>query len=131
MLFRFPTGKNVYSNAEWEDVSFGNNEIKIGPVFQFNFIKKLYAHLNLFYLFREGNNEGFYNGFTFNLKKKETYKKIFGFNPNYRDTHILYFVPLFISLLPLQFQQRDLQDVAISWYLSLIQLQLNSRKNHL
>ncbi|MFH0977578.1 MAG: hypothetical protein V1874_17500 [Spirochaetota bacterium] len=87
-LFRLPTGPDAYAESEWRNVSFGKNELKIGPVFKFDIYKSIFLHLNIFYVFREGEDEGFYNGFYFNLTKKETYSKLFGLNFKSKDTFL-------------------------------------------
>ncbi|MBN2039092.1 MAG: hypothetical protein JW864_03565 [Spirochaetes bacterium] len=86
--FRIPSGVNAYTEAGWRNVSFGNNEIKIGPVFKIDIKDFIFLHLNLFYVFRQGPNEDFYGGFYFNLAEKETYKNIFGLNPRAENTFL-------------------------------------------
>ncbi len=61
--FRIPTGPNAYLDSYWRNVSFGKNELKIGPVFKIDLNKSIFLHLNIFYIFRQGENEGFYNKF--------------------------------------------------------------------
>lgn len=78
--FRFPTSSNSYINEKWKNISFGNNELKLGPVFQLDINDILYLHLNTFYVFREGENQGFYNGIYLNPFNKKTYTKLFGLN---------------------------------------------------
>ena len=80
LLFRIPTGPNAYTDEQWRNLSYGKNELKTGPVFRIDLHKSLFMHLNLFYVFRQGEGEGFYDGFYFNLSKKETYSKLFGLN---------------------------------------------------
>ncbi len=84
--FRFPSGKNAYSNADWRNVALGKNEIKIGPFCRIDIVKLVFIHLNAFYVFREGSNENFYGGFFFDITKEDTWVKAFGFNPTRRDT---------------------------------------------
>lgn len=79
--FRIPSGVNAYTEPEWRNVSFGNNELKAGPVFKIDIANILYMHINLFYVFRQSPNENFYGGFYFNPAEKETYTKILGLNP--------------------------------------------------
>lgn len=88
--FRFPTGKNAYSNPRWRNLALGNHEIKIGLVGQVDVIQKIFFHLNLFYTFRPGRNEDFYDGFFINPVKEETYTRLFGLNPFSDDTFLSY-----------------------------------------
>ncbi len=85
MDFRMPTGKDSYSVPEWRGVSFGNNELTLGPVFQIDLCSSLYIHLNLFYIFSQGEGEGFYDGFGLNISDKSSYKKALGFNYAEKD----------------------------------------------
>jgi hypothetical protein len=78
-LFRFPTGPNAYTDERWRTLALGNNELKLGPVVQYE-AGALFLHANLFCVFREKNREGFYNGLYLNPAEKETYKKVFGLN---------------------------------------------------
>lgn len=87
-FFRIPTGPDSYAENNWRNVSFGNNELKIGPVTRIDFRKKFFLHLNLFYVFREGHNQGFYNGYHLNLSKKETYSRVFGLNFRSKDAFL-------------------------------------------
>lgn len=86
--FRIPSGINAYTDPEWRNVSFGNNELKLGPVFKIDIYNKLYIHLDLFYIFRQGMNEDFYGGFHINPAEKEMYTKILGLNPGADDTFL-------------------------------------------
>jgi len=86
-LFRFPTGSNAYTREKWRNLSLGNNELKMGPVFQID-IGRLYVHANVFYVFRERNQEGFYNTFYVNIFEKETWQKVFGLNFMAKDTFL-------------------------------------------
>jgi hypothetical protein len=86
--FRIPTGPNAYLDNHWRNVSFGKNELKIGPVFKIDLHKSIFLHLNIFYVFRQGENEGFYNGFYINFTKKETYSKLFGLNFKSKDAFL-------------------------------------------
>ncbi|MCP4131342.1 MAG: hypothetical protein GY754_10205 [bacterium] len=79
--FRIPTGKDAYHSGEWRNVALGNNEFKFGLISQFDIFDVLYLHFNLLYVFREGDNEDFYGGFYLNPVQKDTYVKLFGFNP--------------------------------------------------
>ena len=88
LLFRMPTGPNACTDPQWRNLSYGKNEIKIGPVFRIDLYKSLFMHFNIFYVFRQGEGEGFYNGFYFNLSKKETYSKLFGLNFKSKDTFL-------------------------------------------
>ncbi len=78
-VFRLPTGKNAYEEEEWQNISFGNNELKIGPVIQFD-LHRVFFHLNTLYVLRAGEGEDFYDGIYIHPLKKETYKKVFGLN---------------------------------------------------
>ena len=86
--FRLPTGPNAYTNTKWRNLSFGNNELKIGPVSRIDIYKSIYLHLNLFYVFRQGQNEGFYGKLYFNPLKKETFTNLFGLNFKSRDAFL-------------------------------------------
>ena len=78
-LFRFPTGPNAYTGKRWRNLALGNNELKVGPVAQYE-TGPVFLHANLFWVFREKNREGFYNGLYLNPAEKETYRKLFGLN---------------------------------------------------
>lgn len=86
-VFRVPTGSNVYADQKWKNLSFGNNELKLGPVAQYD-IGALHIHGNAFYVFREKHREGFYDGFHVNPGKKTTYQKLFGLNFKEDDTFL-------------------------------------------
>jgi hypothetical protein len=86
--FRIPTGPDVYSDSHWRNMSLGKDELKIGPVFKIDIYNSIFLHLNIFYVFRQAENEGFYNGFYLNLTKKETYTKLFGLNFRSKDTFL-------------------------------------------
>jgi hypothetical protein len=77
--FRLPTGPNAYTDPRWRNLSFGNNELKMGPVLQFD-AGRVFIHCNLFYVFRERNREGFYNTIYLNPLERQTYAKVFGLN---------------------------------------------------
>jgi hypothetical protein len=83
--FRVPTGKDSYSVPEWRKVSFGNNELTLGPVFQVDIFSIFFIHLNFFYIFTQGEGEGFYDGFRINIQERSSYKKAFGFNYTEED----------------------------------------------
>ncbi len=78
-LFRFPTGPNAYTDERWRNLALGNNELKLGPVAQYE-AGAFFFHANLFCVFREKDREGFYNGLYLNPVEKETYRKAFGLN---------------------------------------------------
>jgi hypothetical protein len=86
-IFRLPTGKNAYEEEEWQNISFGNNELKVGPVFQLD-LARVFFHINTLYVFREGEGEKFYDGIYINPLKKETYQKVFGLNFKSGDTFL-------------------------------------------
>lgn len=86
-IFRLPTGKNAYEEEEWQNISLGNNELKIGPVFQLD-LSRVFLHINTLYVFREGEGEKFYDGLYINPLKKETYQKVFGLNFKSDDTFL-------------------------------------------
>ncbi len=88
LWFRIPTGVDAYTSSEWRNLALGNNELKFGPVFQCDIYKGIYIHINTFYIFRQGSNEGFYNGFYINLVERETYSKLFGLNFQSEDTFL-------------------------------------------
>ncbi len=84
--FRFPSGRNAYEVSDWRSLSLGKNEITLGTVWQFDFIKSIFLHFNFFYTFREGLNENFYGGFFINPIEGKTWSKLFGLNPVPDDT---------------------------------------------
>jgi hypothetical protein len=51
-LYRIPTGANAYSDPKWRNLALGNNELKLGPVVQYD-AARFYFHVNLFYVFLE------------------------------------------------------------------------------
>lgn len=85
ILFRIPTGSDAYVDDTWRNLSFGNNELKTGPVVQLDIKESVFLHINLFYIFRQGS-DGFYNGFYIDPFEKETYTKLFGLNFQSEDT---------------------------------------------
>jgi hypothetical protein len=88
LLFRLPTGPNAYTDDKWRNLSFGKNELKIGPVFKFDLKHSIFIHTNIFYVFRQGQDEGFYSGFHLNLTKKEAYSNILGLNFRSKDAFL-------------------------------------------
>lgn len=86
-VFRLPTGRNAYEDTTWQTVSFGNNELKVGPVLQLD-LNQVFFHLNIMYVFREGDGEGLYDGISLNPLKKETYTRVFGFNFTAEDSFL-------------------------------------------
>ncbi|MCU0822436.1 MAG: hypothetical protein MUC95_08185, partial [Spirochaetes bacterium] len=86
--FRIPTGADTYSSPEWRNLAFGNNELKLGPVFQLDIIKNIFLHLNVFYIFRQGQDEGFYGGISADLFDKKTYADLFGLNFQSEDAFL-------------------------------------------
>ncbi len=77
--FRIPTGPNAYSDPRWRNLALGNNELKLGPVIQWD-AGSVFLHFNVFYVFRERDKEGFYNAVYLNPLERETYRKVFGLN---------------------------------------------------
>lgn len=77
---RIPTGTDSYADQRWKYLSFGNNELKIGPVIQAEPADKIYLHLNIFHVFREASGENLYSGMYLSPLRKETYIKVLGFN---------------------------------------------------
>ncbi len=88
ILFRLPTGPNAYTDEKWRNLSLGKNELKIGPVLKIDLKQSIFIHTNIFYVFRQGQDEGFYNGFYLNVTKKETYSKLFGLNFKSKDAFL-------------------------------------------
>jgi len=86
--FRIPTGRNAYSSEEWRNLSFGNNELRIGPVMRIDCADSFFVHLNLFYTFRQGENEDFYGGLYINPVNATTYTSVCGLNPFSRDAFL-------------------------------------------
>ena len=85
-----PTGPDAYSSGDYRGAALGNNEITMGPVLAYGFSNELTAFLNLFYTFRQGEHEGFYNGFSLYPAKSDTYKSVMGLNPFYGDSFLYY-----------------------------------------
>jgi hypothetical protein len=83
VVFRIPTGPDAYTDEKYRNLSFGNNELKLGPVFSFNLSDSEIFVLNINYIFREGRGEKLYSGISMNLVKSETYKSCLGLNPFY------------------------------------------------
>lgn len=86
--FRFPTGKDAYNYAEWRNLAFGNHEITLGPAARFDLKNMVFFHVNIFYTFRQAENENFYGGFYINPVNADTYVKLFGLNPFSEDTFL-------------------------------------------
>jgi hypothetical protein len=86
LSMRFPLGKNAYVSDAWRNLALGKYELKMGHFARFDILHLLFVHLNLFYVFREGNGENFWGGFYFDITKKETWEKVFGLNPKEKDT---------------------------------------------
>jgi hypothetical protein len=85
--FRFPTGSNAYAEARWRNLALGNNELKIGPIFQYD-AGPAVLHFNAFYVFRERNGEGFYDRLYVNPLDGDTYVKVLGLNPFAKNTFL-------------------------------------------
>lgn len=83
--FRMPTGADAYTDPEWRALSFGNSELKIGPVIQVD-AGRVILHFNAFYVFRQGQDEAFYSRIYLNPLRKVTYAKFFGLNFFAKDT---------------------------------------------
>jgi hypothetical protein len=88
MDLRFPLGKNAYVNTQWRNLALGKYELTLGPFARFDILDVFFIHLNLFYTFREGNNENFFGGFSIDITKKETWEKVFGLNPAASNTFL-------------------------------------------
>lgn len=88
MALRLPLGKNAYVNPQWRSLALGKYELKLGPFARFDIRDVFFIHLNLFYTFREGNNENFFGGFSIDITKKETWEKVFGLNPAASNTFL-------------------------------------------
>ncbi len=80
ILFRFPTGKDAYTDSTWRNLSLGNNEITFGPIVKFDIIDKVFLHFNLFYTFRAAPSEDFYGGFHIDPFNSVTWENVFGLN---------------------------------------------------
>lgn len=85
---RIPSGPDAYTDERCRNLSFGNNEFKLGPVFCFNILDSGLFILNINYIFREGKEEKLYSGFNINPVKRETYNSCFGFNPYYEGSFL-------------------------------------------
>ena len=85
--FRLPSGENAYVNPKWRNLSFGNPELKLGPVVQFD-AGHVFFHGNLFYVLRAAYEEGFYSGFSVNPAKGETWGRFFGLNPGSEEAFL-------------------------------------------
>ncbi len=78
---RFPVGKNAYTSSEHRNLSFGNYELTIGPLFQIDLLKNVFTHLSILYTFRENASEKFFAGFQADVSDEKTWDTFFGFNP--------------------------------------------------
>ncbi|TAL38694.1 MAG: hypothetical protein EPN93_04280 [Spirochaetes bacterium] len=85
--FRIPTGRNVYEDRIWRNMAYGNNELKIGPVMQYDAGHEFF-HANLFYAFRERDREGFYDRLRLNPLDKEFFTRALGLNPAARGSFL-------------------------------------------
>ncbi len=88
LSLRVPLGKNAYVNTQWRNLSLGKYELKLGPFARFDIRDVFFINLNLFYTFREGNNENFFGGFSIDITKRETWEKVFGLNPAASNTFL-------------------------------------------
>lgn len=81
LVIRIPSGPDVYTNSEVQNISYGHNELTVTPVVTFTLSGYENIVLNMSYTFREGRDEDMYSGFNINPLKEETYKSILGLNP--------------------------------------------------
>jgi len=88
IVIRIPTGPDAYTDEKCRNLSFGNNELKIGPVFSFNITNSEVVSLNINYIFREGKGEKLYSGININPSKSNTYKSCLGLNPFYKGAFL-------------------------------------------
>lgn len=88
LVIRIPTGPDAYNDEKYRNLSFGNNELKIGPVFSFNITDTEIFILNINYIFREARGEKLYSGINVNLSDSVTYKSCFGLNPFYNGSFL-------------------------------------------
>jgi hypothetical protein len=79
--FRIPSGPVPGEDQKWANVSLGRNELLTGPGISFKANQWNLLTFNLFYVFREGENDNLYEALNFNLSEKKTWKTLFGFNP--------------------------------------------------
>lgn len=88
VVLRVPTGPDAYSDEQCRNLSFGHNELKIGPVFSFNISDSEIIVLNFNYIFREAEGENLYSGINLNPAESNTYKSLFGLNPFYKGSFL-------------------------------------------
>lgn len=90
MLTNFYLEINTASGPKYEDINnhpmeaYGHNEYRWGFIF-FKKYKFFSLHSNLFYVFKSQKESSLTDGITINILEKETYNRIFGFNPNYKE----------------------------------------------
>jgi hypothetical protein len=84
--FRIPSGPDPEEDEKWANLSLGRNELLTGPGISFKADPGNLLTFNLFYVFRECENENLYETLSFNLSEKETWKTFFGFNPFSRES---------------------------------------------
>ena len=88
IVIRIPAGPDAYTDEKCRNLSFGNNELKLGSVFSFNLSDSETVTLNFNYIFREGRGERLYSGINLNPSKSDTYKSCFGLNPSYEGSFL-------------------------------------------
>lgn len=85
---RIPTGPDAFSEKRYRNLSFGNNELKVMPVFGLKFTAKDVLFINISYTFREAHGESLYDGFKFNPGEKDTYRSVLGLNPFFKGAFL-------------------------------------------
>jgi len=79
--FRIPTGEDPYEQPEWRNISLGRHELLTGPGASLKMRKDMLFSANLFYTFRDEQNESMYSSLNFKLTEKEAWKTLFGLCP--------------------------------------------------
>jgi hypothetical protein len=86
-VFRVPTGPSAYDSSRWRNVSLGVSEIRSGAAVQWE-LAPLYIHGAALYIFRQGEGEDFYGGFSGNPSRKKTWSSVLGLNPLHGDAFL-------------------------------------------
>ena len=83
--FLIPTGPNAFLEEKWRGYAFGNSELLFGPILQIELTEGFDVHFNVLYVFRQDQSEDFFGGFNVNVADEDAWKRIFGFNPTYKE----------------------------------------------
>ena len=86
-IARIPTGPSAYDSSRWHNISLGVNELSLGTALQYE-MGRFFFHGSAFYVFRQGQGEDFYGGFSGNVTEKDTWIAAFGLNPWREETFL-------------------------------------------